>query len=47
MRLEVPEKMENAWARVSNFWDGLPLRVRATGLSVAAALILYAAIGAH
>jgi ABC-type branched-subunit amino acid transport system ATPase component/ABC-type branched-subunit amino acid transport system permease subunit len=44
--LEVPEKMEDAWARVSNLWAGLPLRLRGTVLSIAAALILLLAVPA-
>ena len=40
MSLAVSEQIEDVWASVSNGWARVPMRVRATGLTVAAALIL-------
>jgi ABC-type branched-subunit amino acid transport system ATPase component/ABC-type branched-subunit amino acid transport system permease subunit len=40
MRLEVPERVEDIWAKVSNLWARMPARLRGVVVTVAAALIL-------
>ncbi|HEY6473036.1 MAG TPA: ATP-binding cassette domain-containing protein [Acidimicrobiales bacterium] len=40
MSLTVTEQIEDVWASVSNRWSRLPVRLRATAITVAAALIL-------
>ncbi len=40
MRLEVPEQLQDTWARVSNLWARMPARLRGVVVTVAAALIM-------
>jgi branched-subunit amino acid ABC-type transport system permease component len=40
MRLQIPERAEDTWAKVSNLWARMPARLRGVVVTVAAALIL-------
>ena len=40
MRLEVPEQLQDTWAKVSNLWARMPARLRGVVVTVAAALIM-------
>jgi ABC-type branched-subunit amino acid transport system ATPase component/ABC-type branched-subunit amino acid transport system permease subunit len=40
MRLEVPSRVKDVWAKVSNMWARMPARLRGVVVTVAAALIM-------
>ncbi len=46
MRLEVPERVEEVWARVSNAWVRMPARLRGTVTTVGVALIVLLVVPA-
>jgi branched-chain amino acid transport system permease protein len=46
MRLEVPDRVEDVWAKVSNLWARTPARLRGGVVTIAAALILLFAVPA-
>lgn len=46
MRPEVPPRVEDVWAKVSNLWARLPARLRGVAVTVAASLVLLLVVPA-